>query len=104
VFCFCCLCFDRGSRTYFANDGFSDQPHLSTALESHESSNSDAKFYQYWIDAESRLKGGNAADKLEQPLIQKESERWKNVLTTLMSTALYLAENNMAFRDKSHKL
>jgi hypothetical protein len=31
------------------------------------------KFYQEWIEAESRLKGGNTIDKLEQLLIQKES-------------------------------
>jgi hypothetical protein len=37
-------------------------------------------------------------------LIQKESERWKNVLTILMNITLYLAENNMAFGGSSDKL
>jgi hypothetical protein len=37
-------------------------------------------------------------------LIQKESERWKNILTRLMNITLYLAENNMAFRGSSDKL
>jgi hypothetical protein len=41
---------------------------------------------------------------LEQLLIQKESERWKNVLTGLMNITLYFAENNMAFRGLSDKL
>jgi hypothetical protein len=44
VFCFCCLCFDQGSRTCLANDGFSDLAHLSTGLKSHESSSSHMNF------------------------------------------------------------
>jgi hypothetical protein len=36
-------------------------------------------------------------DKLEQLLIQKESEYWKNTLNRLFKTAFYTAENNMAF-------
>jgi hypothetical protein len=97
VFCFCCLCFNQGSRTSLASDGFNDWGHLSTALKSLESSCSHMKFYQEWIEAESRLKGGDTIDKLKQLLIRKESERWKNVLTRLMNITLYLAENNMAF-------
>jgi hypothetical protein len=60
--------------------------------------------YQEWIEAESRLKGGNTIDKLEKLLIQKESERWKNLLTRLMNITVYLAENNMAFQGSSNKL
>jgi hypothetical protein len=56
------------------------------------------------MGAESRLKGGNTIDKLEQLLIHKESERWKNVLTILMNITMYLAEKNMAFRGSSDKL
>jgi hypothetical protein len=67
------------------------------ALKSHESGNSHMKYYQEWTEAESRLKGRNTIDKLEQLLIQKESEHWKNVLTRLMDITLYLAENNTAF-------
>jgi hypothetical protein len=52
VFCFCCLCFDRSSRTSLA----SDWAHLPPALKSHESGNSHMKFYQERIEAESRLK------------------------------------------------
>jgi hypothetical protein len=104
VLSFCSLCFDRGSRTSSASDGFNNWAHLSPTLKSHESGNSQMKFYQEWIEVESRLKGGNTIDKLEQLLIQKESERWKNVLTKLMNITLYLAENNMAFRGQSNKL
>jgi hypothetical protein len=104
VFCFCCLCFDQGSRTSLASNSFSDWEHLSPALKSHESCNSHMKFYQEWIEAESRLKGRNTIDKLKQLLIQKESECRKNVLTRLMNITLYLAENNMAFRGSPDKL
>jgi hypothetical protein len=104
VFCFCFICFDRVSRASLANDGFNDWAHLSLALKSHESGSSHMKFYQQWIEAESRLKGGNTTDKLEQLFIQKESERWKNVSTRLMTITLYLAEKDMAFRGSSDKL
>jgi hypothetical protein len=104
VFCFCCLCLDRGSRTSSVSDGFNDWAHLFPALKCHESGNSHMKLYQKWIDAESRLKGGITIDKLEQILIQKQPERWKNVLTRLINITLYLAENNMAFRGLSDKL
>jgi hypothetical protein len=62
------------------------------------------KYYQEWIEAESRLKGGNTIDKLEQLLVQKESVCWKNVLTSLMNITLYLAEHTMAFRGPSDEL
>jgi hypothetical protein len=58
------------------------------------------KFYQEWIEAQSRLKGGNTIDKLEL-LIQKESERWKNVFTRLMNITMYLAEKIWHFGDCS---
>jgi hypothetical protein len=35
VFCFCCLCFDGGSRTSLASEGYNDWAHLSPALKSH---------------------------------------------------------------------
>jgi hypothetical protein len=109
VFCFCCLCFDGGSRTSLTSDGFNDWAHLSPALKSHESSKSHMKFYQEWREAESRIEGRNTTDKLEELLIQKESERWKNILTRLMNITLYLAENNIninkiTFRGSSDKL
>jgi hypothetical protein len=98
AFCSCCLCFGQGSKTSLANDGFNDWGHLSTALKSHKSGIGHMKFYQEWIEAESRLKGGNTIDKTEKLLVQKETERWKNALTRLMNITLYLAENNMAFQ------
>jgi hypothetical protein len=52
-----------------ADDGVSNWAHLSAALKSHESSSSHMKFYLEWIEAESRLKGGNTIDKLEQLVI-----------------------------------
>jgi hypothetical protein len=76
VFCFSCLRFDQGSRSSLANDSFSEWAHLSTALKSLESSICYMKFYQEWIEAKTKLKGGHTIDKLEQKLlIQKESER-----------------------------
>jgi hypothetical protein len=72
VFYFSFLCFNQSSRTSIASDGFTDWAHLCTVLKSHESSSSHVKFYQEWIQAESRLKGGNTIEKLEQPLICKE--------------------------------
>jgi hypothetical protein len=104
VFCVCCLCLDQGSRTSLASEGFNDWTHLSPALKSHESGNSRMKCYQEWIEAESRLRNRDTIDKMEKLLIQKESERWKNVLTRLMNITLYFAENNMAFRGSSDKL
>jgi hypothetical protein len=46
-----------------------------------------------WIEAKSRLIGGNTVVMLEQLLFQKESERWKNILTRIISNTPYLAEN-----------
>jgi len=47
-----------------------------------------------WIDNQRKNK---TIDKLEQLLIQKESEHWKNILTRLNNTVFYTAEHNMAF-------
>lgn len=51
-----------------------------------------------------RLKKGNTIDHAEQELIQKESQRWKNVFSRLINIILYLAGNNIAFRGSSDKL
>jgi hypothetical protein len=104
VFYLCCLCFDQGSRTSLANDGFNNWAHLSAALKSHESSSSHMKFYKECIGTKSRLKGGSTLDKSELLLIQKESESWKNVLARLMNITFYFVENNLAFQGKSDKL
>ncbi|XP_025191145.1 zinc finger MYM-type protein 5-like [Melanaphis sacchari] len=104
VYCFCCLCFHQGSRSSLANTGFNDWIHLSSTLKSHETCSNHILSYTKWIETELRLKSGKSIDHLEQLLIQKESERWNQVLTRLMNIALYLAENNIAFRGVSDKL
>jgi hypothetical protein len=81
VFCFSSLCFNQGPRIFIPNDGFNDCAHLSIAMRSHESSNSHVKFYQKWIEAKSRLNGGNTTDKLEQLLIKKDQGARKKVLS-----------------------
>lgn len=103
LFCFCCFCFDRNSRTSFKS-GFRDWYHLSESIKSHENSCAHIKNYQCWLEAESRLKGQTSIDKLEQIVIKKESERWCEVLNRLMNIILYLTENNSAFRGSSDKL
>lgn len=46
-----------------------------------------------WIENHRR----KTIDKLEQLLIQKESEHWKNIPTRLINTVLYTAEHSMVF-------
>jgi hypothetical protein len=69
VFWFRCLCSDQVSRISLVNDGFDNWAHLPTALKSHESSGRHMKFYQDWIEAGSRPKGGNTIGKLQQLVI-----------------------------------
>nr|XP_022907520.1 uncharacterized protein LOC111419012 [Onthophagus taurus] len=72
-------------------------------LKIHESSTAHKKCYLIWSDAEIRLKTGKTVDCQGQRLIRNETTTWM-VLTRLMHIALYLAENNMAFRGTSDKL
>ncbi|XP_063775718.1 uncharacterized protein LOC134911440 [Pseudophryne corroboree] len=104
IFCFCCLCFDRSSRSFLGSVGVNDWSHVSAILKAHENVSSHMLAYQSWIETEKRLNSGNTIDRVEQLLIVKESERWSNVLNRLMNIILYLAENNIAFCGSSDKL
>lgn len=104
IFCFCCFIFKPDFRVPFSNDGYCDWIHASSAISSHENSASHRSCYIDWIEAEKRLKTNMTIDCLEQSLIVREAEHWKNVLLRLMNIILYMTKNNMAFRGSSDKL
>ena len=60
--------------------------------------------YSKWLETESRLKKDKGIDRLNQRLIKKEVQRWRDVLERLLSITLFLAEHNLAFRGSSDKL
>lgn len=101
VFCFCCKIFRPPSDSKLCNNGVSTWKHLSDKIKTHEESTSHKQCYQKWVEAEIRLKKGKTIDIQQQKLIQKEYERWQNVLVRLMYIILYLSSNNMGFRGSS---
>ncbi|KAJ8677317.1 hypothetical protein QAD02_013104 [Eretmocerus hayati] len=81
-----------------------DWKHVVEALRCHEDSTSHQTQYATWLESEIRMMTGRTIDKMELDMIRKESMRWRNVLERLIYFALYLAENNLAFRGSSGKL
>ena len=57
-----------------------------------------------WLETELRLTNDNGIDQINQQLLKKEAQHWRDVLERLLAITLYLAEHNLAFRGSSDKL
>ncbi|GJQ66028.1 hypothetical protein Trydic_g4118 [Trypoxylus dichotomus] len=83
------------------NEGYSDWAHLGRALDNHEKSAIHGQNVGKWTDCEIRLAEASTIDKQHMKLINKEKEHWREVLKRIVSGIKYLAQHNIAFRDRT---
>lgn len=97
VYCFCCKLFSRKSSK-LNTEGQNDWVNISAILKSHETSPDHGKHLIAWKELELRLKTGKTIDQTEMSLLQAEQNRWREVLTRLITIIQSLAERNLALR------
>lgn len=97
VYCFCCKLFSRKSSK-LNTEGQNDWVNISAILKSHETSPDHGKHLIAWKELELRLKTGKTIDQTEMALLQAEQNRWREVLTRLITIIQSLAERNLALR------
>lgn len=97
VYCFCCKLFSRKSSK-LNTEGQNDWVNISAILKSHETSPDHGKHLIAWKELELRLKTGKTIDQTEMALLHAEQNRWREVLTRLITIIQSLAERNLALR------
>jgi hypothetical protein len=98
VFCFCFKLFNSKPYTsQLANQGTRDWRNLSGKIKRHETSSEHITNMNTWSDLQIRLMKNKTIDKSVQELINKEKDRWKNILQIIIAIIKTLGKNNLAF-------
>lgn len=97
VYCFCCKLFSTKS-TKLVTGGQEDWVNIGALLKQHENSFDHCNNMVKWKDFALRLSKGKTIDKTEMAVLEAEKNRWRDVLTRLISIIQSLAERNLAFR------
>jgi hypothetical protein len=71
---------------------------------SHESSVSHRQAFGIWKESERRLLQQTGVDSELQKQIQRNKQKWRDVLTRLLDYIKYLASQNLALRDHDERL
>ncbi|XP_049807017.1 zinc finger MYM-type protein 5-like [Schistocerca nitens] len=108
LFCFPYLLFGkdhRGKSSSFSdfNKGFSDWKHLNPLIYNHENSSSHRLCCMQWKDLQNRLKQKKTVDDEIQESIQKEVEKWRNILKVVIDVIIFCAKNNVPLRGTAKK-
>jgi hypothetical protein len=105
IFCFCCKLFNSESCTnQLANQGTNDWRNLSGKIKRHETSSEHITNMNTWSNLQIRLLKNKTIDKSVQELINKEKDRWKNVLQRIIAIIKTLGKNNLPFRITKEKI
>ncbi|XP_025425994.1 zinc finger MYM-type protein 1-like [Sipha flava] len=103
IFCYFCKLFSI-SKTKLGTDGYNDWRHVSIILKEHETSNSQLRAHQTWIEFSSRLKDKKTIDDSNQRIFESEKKYWNAVLQRIVSVIQLLGQQNLAFRGSSDQL
>ncbi|KAL4083660.1 hypothetical protein QTP88_028976 [Uroleucon formosanum] len=105
VFCFPCLLFSNDNRTCsFLNNGFDDWQHLNPYIPDHEKSKSHLNNFISWKELEKRIHMGVTIDCEFEKSIEKEKEKWRNILRIIIDVILFCSKNNLALRGTTEKI
>ena len=101
VYCFCCKLFKSNqSKSFLASEGLNDWKHLSERLKLHESSLEHLTNMNTWNELRQRLRENKTIDDEMQREIEREKERWRQVLVRIVAAVKFLAKNKLAFQDQ----
>lgn len=85
-------------------DGYCNWQHISSVLQSHETSNHHLVAQKSWVEFMHRLKSSLTLNTESQRLINSEINHWHAVLLRIVSIIKMLGESCLAFQGKTDKL
>ena len=98
VYCFCCKLFKSNqSKSFLASEGLNDWKHLTERLKLHESSLEHLTNMNTCNELRQRLRENKTIDDEMQREIEREKERWRQVLVRIVAAVKFLAKNKLAF-------
>ncbi|XP_061902273.1 zinc finger MYM-type protein 1-like isoform X2 [Entelurus aequoreus] len=97
VYCFCCKLFSKKSLK-LAAEGQRDWVNIGALLKQQENSEDHCSNTVKWKEFALRLSKGKTIDETEIGLLEAEKNRWRDVLTRLVTIIQSLAERNLALR------
>lgn len=71
-------------------------------LPSHENNDDHIQSYVKWRGLQLRIRNDSLNDKLVIDQIRSETKKWKEILTRILDTILFLGERGLALRGDSH--
>jgi len=107
-YCFPCRLFKISTLncSYLSSpDGYSKDKiwrKLYERLPSHENNKDHIQCFVKWREVETRIKNDSSIDKLVCKQIAHEAQRWRDILTRVLDTILFLGERGLALRGESH--
>lgn len=108
LFCFPCLLFGKGQHGKTPpfvdiNKGFKDWKHLNPLIYTHENASSHRLCCMEWKELQKRLKLKKPLDAEIQQNIQKEIEKWRNIVKVVVDVILFCAKNNLSLQGTAKK-
>ena len=97
VYGFCCKLFSKKSIK-LATEGQQDWVNIGALLKQHENSGDHCSNMVKWKEFALRLLKGKTVNETEMGLLEAEKNRWRDVLTRLISIIQSLTERNLALR------
>lgn len=105
VYCLFCALFNQNSNRFCATGrGYSDWKNIKREVANHENSFKHHSAFKSWLEFSKRLKTNQTIDSLQQKLLSKEIDRWKEVMKRLVASVQFLAQQSLAFRGHTNKL
>ncbi|KAK5647820.1 hypothetical protein RI129_002712 [Pyrocoelia pectoralis] len=101
LFCFCCRLFPtltHSEPAFVSEEGFKNWRKLSPRVIDHESSPSHQQSLLKWKELELRHRTGYTLDCTTQVQIQKEQEKWREILKRILDIISFLGKQNLALR------
>lgn len=108
LFCLPCRLFSTKTfnRSHLCSaEGFSKNlawKKLYERLPSHENNDDHMQCYVKWRGLQMRVRNDSSIDKLVIDQIRNETKKWKEILTRILDTILFLGERGLALRGDSH--
>lgn len=73
-------------------------------LPAHEHNHDHIKCYINWRGLETKIRNNSSIDSLLCKQIESEAKKWREILTRILNTILFLGERGLALRGDSHLL
>ncbi len=112
-FCLPCRLFDvpgdkSASRSLLCSpSGFSNEgswKKLYDRLPQHENNKHHIQCFVKWRQLETRIENESTIDKQLCEQVKNEKKKWKEILTRILDTILFLGERGLALRGESHRV